>query len=271
MRGIKYEVVRHEIVLSKYLQRPVVLHFYFPINISFNNGISLLLINDGQDMKAMGFERILDALYGHDALEPLLCVAIDAGQQRIQEYGIEKYPDYLNRGATAAAYTQFILKELLPLIKKETGIKKFNETAFAGFSLGGLSAMDIVWNNPKIFSKVGVFSGSFWWRSVDQFHKNYDDDKHRIMQQVIRKGKYRNAQKYFFQCGKMDEANDRNNNGIIDAIDDTLDIIKELIQSGCPKENIAYLELDDGKHDVPSWGKAMPVFLNWGWGKKMQP
>jgi len=35
-----------------------------------------------------------------------------------------------------------------------------------------------------------------------------------------------------------------------------------------PGKDIEYLELSDGRHDVPTWGKAMPVFLRWGWGMK---
>ena len=59
------------------------------------------------------------------------------------------------------------------------------EKAFAGFSLGGLMALDIVWKHPNQFSKAGIFSGSLWWRSIDQTEEEYDDDKHRIMQQPV--------------------------------------------------------------------------------------
>ena len=33
-------------------------------------------------------------------------------------------------------------------------------------------------------------------------------------------------------------------------------------------ESIHYLELEDGHHDVYTWGRAFPEFLKWGWGKK---
>jgi hypothetical protein len=60
---------------------------------------------------------------------------------------------------------------------------------------------------------------------------------------------------------------DRNNNGIIDSIDDTLALIDELAAKGYNKtEDISYYELADGRHDVPTWAKAFPVFLEWGWG-----
>jgi hypothetical protein len=65
----------------------------------------------------------------------------------------------------------------------------------------------------------------------------------------------------------LDEKSDRNNNGIIDSIDDALDLMMELKRKGYPAESIKYLELPDGKHDVPTWANALPVFLQWGWGK----
>jgi enterochelin esterase-like enzyme len=140
-----------------------------------------------------------------------------------------------------------------------------NKAAYAGFSLGGLSALDMTWNYPDFFRQAGVFSGSLWWRSVDQNDPAYRDDQHRIMQQVIRKGELRPGLRFFFQSGNMDETADRNHNGIIDSIDDTLDLIKELEAKGYDRQkDIHYLELADGKHDIPTWGRAMPNFLRWG-------
>jgi enterochelin esterase-like enzyme len=183
------------------------------------------------------------------------------------EYGMAGHPDFKGRGARAGAYTSFVLEELIPFIRKDYAVSSFKEKAFAGFSLGGLSALDIVWNHPQQFSKVGVFSGSLWWRAVDQNDATYDDDKHRLMHEQVRKGKYSPWLKFFFQCGNMDETRDRNKNGIIDSIDDTLDLIKELVNNGYdPKEDIYYLELKDGHHNIATWRKAMPEFLNWGWG-----
>ena len=98
------------------------------------------------------------------------------------------YPIIKDSGAKADLYTSFIFEELLPFIRKKYAVPSFREKAFAGFSLGGLSALDIVWSHPDEFSKVGVFSGSLWWRSIDQADEEYDDDKHRIMHQQIRKG-----------------------------------------------------------------------------------
>jgi len=59
-------------------------------------------------------------------------------------------------------------------------------------------------------------------------------------------------------------------NGIIDSIDDTMGLIEELEKKGYDREkDIVYLEYEDGRHDVHTWGRAMPEFLRWAYGIKM--
>src|SRR5579871_702 len=252
---------------SEFLNRDVKVDFYLPANVHQTSDISLLLINDGQDLKKLGLEKMLEEMYNKQLISPLLCVGIHSGKARKSEYGTAKILDYKGRGDKAAAYTKFIFEELLPFIRTNYLIPEFKEKAFAGFSLGGLSAIDICWNHPEAFSKIGIFSGSFWWRTKDQNDKDYVDDLHRIMHQQIRNGNYYPWLKFFFECGAGDEEDDRNNNGIIDSIDDTLDLIKELVEIGYDEDkHIRYLQIDDGKHDVETWARAMPEFLKWGWG-----
>lgn len=254
-------------ISSVFLGREVKLSFFLPAAGLPGQPLSLLLINDGQDMEKMHFQAILSKLYSEKSIEPILFVAIHAGEDRKMEYGTQLQADYKNRGAKAPQYTSFVFDELLPFIREKFGIPSFIEKAFAGFSLGGLSALDIVWNRPGEFTKVGVFSGSFWWRSMDQEDERYDDDQHRIMHQQVRQGKFAPWLNFFLQCGALDELKDRNKNGIIDSIDDTLDLIRELEAKGYKRDlNIHYLELEDGHHDVFTWGRAMPEFLKWGWG-----
>ena len=262
-------LVENTSIESKFLDREVKVDFFLPRKVNDPSQMSLLLINDGQDMEKMGFESILEKLYAaDDCIAPLLCVAIHCGIDRKMEYGVAGMPDYKGRGARAGEYTSFVFEELLPFLRKRYAISSFREKAFAGFSLGGLMALDIVWNHAAEFSKVGVFSGSLWWRNIDQEDEQYDDDKHRIIHQQIKNGNYAPWLKFFFQCGNMDETKDRNHNGIIDSIDDTQDLINELVSKGYTNEtDIQYLELKDGHHDVFTWGRAMPFFLKWGWGK----
>lgn len=264
-------LLENAIIESNWLEREVKVDFYLPRNVADPSQMSLLLINDGQNMEEMGFEKILSQLYTAQEIRPLFCVAIHAGPERKMEYGVAGVPDYMGRGAKAAAYTSFIIEELLPFIHEHYFVPSFRERAFAGFSLGGLSALDIVWHHPGLFTKAGVFSGSLWWRSVDQTEPGYDDHKHRIIHQQIRNGVYHPGLQFFLQCGNKDETKDRNNNGIIDSIDDTLDLIKELVAKGYNETyDIHYMEMPEGSHDIVTWGAAMPAFLKWGWRKNRE-
>jgi len=252
---------------SRHLHRDVQVDFFVPAIARTDPGPSLLLINDGQDMATMDFKAILSRLYSEDSLRPVLFTAIHAGKDRKQEYGTAGYPDYKNRGSKAGRYTYFIFEELMPFIRKHFGISEFRDKSFAGFSLGGLMALDIVWNHPAHFRTVGVFSGSFWWRSRG-LDAGYMEETDRIMHARVRDGKYAPWLRFFFQTGLLDETADRNNNGIIDSVDDTLALIEELVKKGYQRgDEILYLELPDGRHDVPTWGRAFPDYLKYAFGK----
>ena len=201
-----------------------------------------------------------------DIITPLMCVGIHCGKDRKNEYGTVDVLDYKGRGTKAKAYQQFIFEELMPYIRKAYHLHSFKEKSFCGFSLGALSALDIVLNNPHEFSKVGLFSASLWWRTVSQDNKLFDENFHRIMHMKIRNGSFFPWLKFFFETGTKDETADRNGNGIIDAIDDTISLIDELVLKGYDIEkDIKYVELKDGKHDMATWARAFPEFLKWGW------
>lgn len=257
-------LIEQHIIHSEYLEKDLTVDFFLPRNVANPDGMSLLLLNDGQQSAELGLEPLFNDLYASGAINPALCAAIHTDQDRKLDYGVAGHPDYLDRGNRADLYTSFIIHELLPFITDTYKVNSFRECAYAGFSLGGLSALDIVWNHPHLFSTAGVFSGSLWWRSIDQEDPVYSDDRHRIMHQVIRAGNYHPGQRFFFQCGTLDETMDRNNNGIIDSIDDTQDLIQELVNKGYDREkDICYLEMPDGRHDIPTWKRALPVFLEW--------
>jgi enterochelin esterase-like enzyme len=251
---------------SVYLERDVRVDIYLPTHVRHPEQMSLLLINDGQDLPKMPFSKILGDLYYYEDIEPVLCVGIHCGSERKMEYGIASQPDYLGRGARAGEYTRFIFEELLSFIRKKYHLPHFKEKAFAGFSLGGLMALDIVWNHAEEFTKAGVFSGSLWWRQKG-YDDGYTDEADRIMHNQVKNGKAAPWLKFFIQTGLLDEKKDRNNNGIIDSIDDAMDLIAELKKKGYNEHAIKYLELKDGTHDVPTWAKAFPAFLKWGWSR----
>lgn len=256
-------------LVSIHLGRDVKTEIYMPDVMPEMQEAALLFFNDGQDLERMGMTGILADLYGRGVLSPLMCVSIHAGTGRKMEYGTAGRPDYQGWGMKADAYTLFIFQELLPAIRERYRTLSFREKAFAGFSLGALSAMDIVWHHPQEFSRAGLFSGSFWWRTRDKNDPAYQEATDRIMHEAVRKGGYYPWLKFFFECGTEDEMEDRNHNGVIDSIDDTQDLIGALTAKGWDRQrDIRYLEIAGGKHNVETWARAMPEFLLWGWGKQ---
>jgi enterochelin esterase-like enzyme len=255
---------------SEFLDRIVKVDFYLPPTIDASE-LSLILINDGQDLITMGFDKLVDDMYHSNLIQPVFCVGIHCGEDRKNEYGMMSSLDYKGRGAKATAYCKFVFEELLPHIYSQYGLRSVKEKAFAGFSLGALSALDIVWNRPGVFQKVGIFSGSLWWRIKDRNDKDFNEASDRLMHRQIRNGAYHPGLKFFFQCGEMDEAEDRNRNGVIDSIDDTIDVMRELLAKGYKEgKDMQYIQLKDGRHDVPTWARALPLFLQWGWGNTDQ-
>jgi enterochelin esterase-like enzyme len=251
---------------SGMLHRTVWYHVYRPETLP-QDGVSLLLLYDGQELMPTAFFQNLSALQEAGLLQPLLIVAVHAGPHRLLEYGTAGIPDYAGRGVRAGLHHRFILEELIPSIQHRYGINSFGQMAAAGFSLGGLAALSLVWSHPKDFSVAGVFSGSLWWRSK-ALDNGYDEDRDRIMHQLVRSGTYQPGLKFYFTTGSLDETADRNGNGIIDSIDDTLALITELKAIGYTAEEIFYTNYEDGRHDMETWVRVLPAFLLWGWRKK---
>jgi predicted alpha/beta superfamily hydrolase len=251
---------------SRHLERYVIVDLYLPKNIPDPSGLSLLLINDGQNLDEMPFAQMLNGFLSSGQIQPLLCAGLHCNKDRREEYATAARLDFDGRGKKSGAHQRFIVEELIPFIHGEYGIDSFVRKGVAGFSLGGLSAIDTLWNYPDVFSVTGVFSGSLWWRRKP-LSDGYNDATDRIMHRLISKGKYKPGLRFYFMTGSLDETADRNNNGIIDSIDDTLDLIKELVKKGYNVESdIHYINYEEGRHDVPTWGTAFPAFLLWGWG-----
>jgi len=252
---------------SRHLQRQVKLNIISTPMPDDKADMNLLILNDGQEIGQFRIKEIIDSLYKKDLIKPLLVVAVEAGD-RMNEYGVAERPDFLKRGDKADHYDAFINNELYPFAKKNAAVRKFKTVAIAGCSQGGLSAFDIAWNRADKIDKVGVFSGSFWWRDKDDKAADYDDGKNRIILNKLKASRKKPALKYWFYAGDKEETGDRDKDGIIDVVDDTRDVV-ELIKSKniCLPDDIRFVEDPNGKHDYDTWCKQLPAFLTWAFGK----
>jgi enterochelin esterase-like enzyme len=250
---------------SEALDREVDIDVYLPpdYHIRMDKRYPLVLFNDGQDLPRMNMSGILEELYLKKRIPYAIIIGVYTSGERHREYGTVRQADYKGRGDKAPQYQKFMLHEFLPWLYRRFRISKDREDIIiAGFSLGGLSAFDIGWATPYLFGKIGVFSGALWWRWENIDPK--DPDHSRIIHDVVDKTpKITEHQSYWFQTGTLDEEEDRNNNGVIDAIDDTLDLIKTLKAKGVDDDSIVYYEMEGGEHNTETWGKAMPDFLHW--------
>ncbi len=257
-----FQIIRNQTIFSKYLKREIIYDLILPRNAAPGQRFPTLYMNDGQDLEKLAPEQLCQRYY-KDGGSPFVWVSVHTNERRLQEYGTSYVADYKKRGALATAYMSFITKEMMPYIRENTPSSvAAGQNYFCGFSLGGLSAFDIVWENPGLFSKAGVFSGSFWWRSKS-YEEGYDEDHDRIMHNKVKAGPFKPGLKFWFECGTNDETEDRNNNGIIDSIEDTLELIDELHTIGYPKTDITYLEVKGGEHNFNTWQAVFRDFLDW--------
>lgn len=259
---------RSDEIYSRHLQRHVKLSIISTPMPTEKSEMNLLLLNDGQDIDQLRVKTIVDSLYGKKMIQPLIIVGIHAGD-RMQEYGVADIPDHKNQGSKAAKYSAFIDDELYAFVKKKAGVRKFRSVVMAGCSLGGLAAFDVAWDHADKIDKVGIFSGSFWWRDKDATATDYSDDKNRIMINKIRSSRKKPHLQYWFYAGGKEEPGDRDKDGIIDVIDDTKDLI-ELIKSKnvCSPDDIIYTEDGNGIHGQESWSHHFPAFLIWAFGRR---
>ncbi len=258
--------VQEVFLRSSFLNREVQLTVILPPDYK-NKPYPVLWLNDGQDIRPMNLPGILQEGYDRNTFPHTVVVGIHANEERLQEYGSSSMPDFKLRGAKAGYYMAFVVEELVPFIRSSYSVSRDKrKNVIAGWSMGGLSALDIAWNHADVFSKVGVFSGSLWWR-MKAYNRGYKDDKHRIVHHMIRNTEKRAGLKFWFEAGTHDERADRNKNGLIDAIDDTLDLITELKRKGySDKTDIQFVLVKEGEHNLQTWSDIMPYFIQWAIG-----
>jgi enterochelin esterase-like enzyme len=73
----------------------------------------------------------------------------------------------------------------------------------------------------------------------------------------------------WFEAGTGEEPRtDIDRNGVADVIQDIQDLIALLELKGYRRGvDLVYLQVEGGKHELATWGKVMPDFLKWAFGK----
>ena len=106
---------------------------------------------------------------------------------------------------------------------------------------------------------------------------------------MVGRSEPRDGLKLFFAVGSAEETDDRDGDGINDAVDDTRDLIvgnssdvdpkmRGLAQLGYStnldhairptRADVALLLLEGGEHNQASWARMLPQFLQWAYGRQ---
>jgi enterochelin esterase-like enzyme len=223
----------------------------------------VLVALDGQTMPQWRLAGTLDELVAARAAEPVVVVAVPASTDRLDEYGTAGQLDFAGRGRRARALQDLLAGEVLPWARERFHVTTVAaRTGVYGASLGGLCAFDAAWRRPQVFGLAGIFSGSLWWRSDDS--SVAAKQASRIAHRQVRDAAVKPALRLWFQAGTRDEAQDRDGNGVIDAIQDTTELIDELVAKGFRRgDDVVYHEMAGGEHHESTWARALPEFLRW--------
>ena len=263
-------------------------------------GYPVLYLNDGQDAEAVALADALAGMIEAGTLRPLIAVAIHMPPDRMGAYGLSDraagdpivaQTKYGPVGQRAHAYSEWVAHVLVPAIDARFHTRTTPDArAILGWSLGALNAFNLGWQYPELFAKVGAFSPSFWIaadnRDVESLQRT------RLAQRMVDSSEPRGGLEVFFAVGSEEETDDRDHDGVFDALDDVRDLVtgygtaedpraKGLAQLGyagnlehatrATRAPVALYVLEGGRHDQPTWRRMLPVFLEWAYGTQAPP
>ncbi|MHB1057500.1 MAG: alpha/beta hydrolase [Rhodanobacter sp.] len=258
----------------------------------------VLYANDGQDMAAVGLQATLARLYREKAIEPVIVVAIRMLDDRASGYGLSDRAAARSLvggsrigpiGARAQDYSAWVAAVLVPYVDAHYRTRRSaRERTMLGWSLGALNAFNLGWQYPDVFGRIGAFSPSFWL-AADRTSATAVQHT-RLAQAMVDRGRRRADLKMWFAVGTAEETKDRDGDGINDTLDDVQDLLqgyrgadgfrlrglKQLgysIDMDCAKHpsrdaDASLFLLPGGEHNQASWGKMLPPFLRWAYGRR---
>ncbi len=248
------------------LTEPHAVEVYLPpgYNQSGARRYPVLYCNDGQFLQHIDLPAMLSTEILSGQMAAVIMVAIHSTRDRGEEYGLAGQRAVEANGAAAAAYQQFILDVVMPMIAQRYRVLPgARHTGIMGFSMGALSAFDVLWNHPDRFGIGGLFSGSFWWRDNNGTPAERQDG--RLTHRMVRQGKAPPGLRLWFLTGRQEEPDDRDSNGVIDMIQDVDELIGELEHRGYHRGGDVMWQQVDGDHSLVTWSRSLPEFLRWAY------
>lgn len=236
---------------------------YLPPGYQPGRPTPLLIALDGQTMPRWNLGRTLGKLAANQTIEIPVVISVPASADRLEEYGMANLPDFRERGRLAEPFQDFLARCVVPAVRKRYGAGfDVARTGIFGASMGGLCAFDTAWRHPETFGFAGVFSGSMWWRGDDS--SPAAQQASRLAHRRVRETATKPPVRFWFQAGTADETADRDRNGVIDAIQDTTELIDAMTGRGFQRgRDVFYTETPGGRHNETTWARELPKFLRW--------
>jgi len=128
---------------------------YIPAQLHGRKKAALLVVGDGGLFDGTIF-TVLDNLIHQRQLPPMVAVTIQAGGQDAQ--GSQRGFEY---DAVSGTYTDFVEKEVLPLVERKTGVRLTQDPdarATMGISSSGAAAFTMAWFHPDLYHRVLAYS-----------------------------------------------------------------------------------------------------------------
>jgi pullulanase len=229
----------------------------------------VLYMDDGQDIAAVHAGETLERLYRERTIRPFILVAIRMPKDRMAAYGLADRvggsslvanTKYGPIGVQAQAYSEWLVQTLVPYIDAHLRTQPNPQgRAILGWSLGGINAFSLGWNYPDVFGRVGAFSPSFWMPAEAK------TPTQRIAPMLVERGKTPPGFRAYFAVGTAEETDDRDNDGVIDVVDDAQDLAAQLRAKGA--KEVKVVPLENGRHRQTSWAAMLPGFLEWAFGR----
>ena len=129
---------------------------YVPAGHVRGTEMPFIVLGDGGSTAYKDLSAILDNLIAQKRIPPIVAIQIGNGGQDAQ--GSQRGKEY---DAVNGVYTQFVEREVLPLVEKNAGVKLTRNPdgrATLGLSSSGAAAFTMAWFHPELYRRVLAYS-----------------------------------------------------------------------------------------------------------------
>ena len=228
---------------------------WFPENYSKSSGLySVIYFHDAQNLflpskSFSGYDWKVDEtiskLRQNLSIKPCIVVGIPNSPKRDEELNIET--------KEGKAYADFIIKEVIPLIKNKFSVsKKREDHIIAGSSMGGLMSFQMAFNYPNLFGGAICMSSAF--------HRSISN----IISQVEKSYNPPLNVKFYIDAGEK-ETDKHDNEDILSLCNEMTSVMKK---KGYREDiNLKSYIHKKGKHNEKSWAERLDIPLKFLLGK----